>query len=699
MKMDFEGRIGFFKNPLISPGFTSHQILMKVIRDSPCRIEEIKHVWIPMTDGCRLSARIWRPKDSHQNPVPAILEYIPYRKNDGTALRDSLIHPYFAGHGYAAVRVDLRGSGDSEGILEGEYLQQELEDGIEVLEWISKQSWCDGNLGMMGKSWGGFNSLQVAALQPNPLKAIITVCSTDDRYSDDVHYMGGCVLATDMLGWASTMLAWNARPPDPEIWGPKWREEWFKRVDHTPAFIETWLKHQSRDSVWKHGSICEDFSEIECAVFAVGGWADPYSNAIPRMLEGLSCPRKGLIGPWAHEYPMRALPGPQIGFLQECLRWWDYWLKEKDTGIMNEPMLRTWIHESGKPGGVQKERSGSWIGENDWPSNNMTSVHFFLYQNGMSAKAQSDTKKMIHHSPLDASAETGVWFPMGIDGDFPEDQRIADGQSLCFDMEPQTEPAEILGHPQLKLEISVNQPLALVAARLCDVSPQGDSLLVSWGLFNLCHHRSHENPEPLIPNQKIQVEFPLRACAHRLLPGHHWRLSLSTSCFPHAWPSPKLVELQVHPGNNTFLTLPVREKNDSQTPRFEPAESSIPLHNIILDQARRNRVVSRDASNGKTVLEDQNHSGRVLFQESGLEMEDKASDRLEITKDHPLSMITECHRTASIGRGDWQTRIETKSTMTSDEMNFYLENHLEAYENDHVVFQKSWKTSVPRSFV
>ena len=672
---------------------------MKVIRDFPYRIEEMNHVWIPMTDGCRLSARIWLPEDSKQNPVPAILEYIPYRKNDGTALRDSLIHPYFAGHGYAAVRVDLRGSGDSEGILEGEYLQQELEDGIEVLEWISKQSWCDGNLGMMGKSWGGFNSLQVAALQPKPLKAIITVCSTDDRYSDDVHYMGGCVLATDMLGWASTMLAWNARPPDPEIWGPNWREEWFKRMDHTPAYIETWLKHQKRDSFWKHGSICEDFSEIECAVFAVGGWADPYSNAIPRMLEGLSCPRKGLIGPWAHEYPMRALPGPQIGFLQECLRWWDYWLKQKDTGIMKEPMLRTWVHESGKPGGVQKERSGFWVGENDWPSNNITSEHFFLHQNGMSAKAQSDTKKMIHHSPLDACAETGVWFPMGIDGDFPEDQRIADGQSMCFDMETQTEPAEILGHPQLKLEISVNQPLALVAARLCDVSPQGDSLLVSWGLLNLCHHRSHENPEPLIPNQKIQVEFPLRACAHRLLPGHRWRLSLSTSCFPHAWPSPKLVELQVHPGKNTFLTLPVRKNNDTHTPRFEPAESSIPLDNKILDQGKRTRVVSRDASNGKTVLEDQNHSGRVLFQDSGLEMEDKASDRLEITRDHPLRMSTECQRTASIGRGDWKTRIETKSRMTGDEMNFYLENHLEAYENDHIVFQKSWETSVPRSFV
>ena len=159
------------------------------------------------------------------------------------------------------------------------------------------------------------------------------------------------------------------------------------------------------------------------------------------------------------------------------------------------------------------------------------------------------------------------------------------------------------------------------------------------------------------------------------------------------------MELQVHPGNNTFLTLPVRKINDTPTPRFDPAESSIPLDNKILSQGRRNRLVSRDASNGKTVLEDQNHSGRFLFHDSGLEMEDKASDRLEITRAHPLSMITECQRTASIGRGDWQTRIETKSRMTSDEMNFYLENHLEAYENDHVVFQKSWKTSVPRSFV
>ena len=281
-----------------------------------------------MLDGCRLAARIWLPENAEQQPVPAILEYIPYRKNDGTALRDSLYHPYFAGHGYAAMRVDMRGSGDSEGVMLDEYLQQELDDAVSVIAWLAQQPWCDGSVGMMGKSWGGFNSLQVAALQPRELKAIITVCSSDDRYADDVHYKGGCVLTTDMLGWSTTMLAWNARPPDPDVLGENWRKSWLERLEQTPLLVRQWLNHPHRDDYWKHGSIREDFSKVQCAVYAVGGWADPYSNAIPRMLSGLTCPRKALIGPWAHEYPQRALPGPQIGFVQECLRWWDYWLKD-----------------------------------------------------------------------------------------------------------------------------------------------------------------------------------------------------------------------------------------------------------------------------------------------------------------------------------------------------------------------------------
>ena len=238
----------------------------------------------------------------------------------------------------------MRGSGDSEGVMLDEYLQQELEDAVSVITWLAQQPWCDGSVGMMGKSWGGFNSLQVAALQPPELKAIITVCSSDDRYADDVHYKGGCVLTTDMLGWSTTMLAWNARPPDPDVLGENWRKSWLERLEKTPLLVRQWLNHPHRDDYWKHGSIREDFSKVQCAVYAVGGWADPYSNAIPRMLSGLTCPRKALIGPWAHEYPQRALPGPQIGFVQECLRWWDYWLKNIENGIMEEPQPVSYTH-------------------------------------------------------------------------------------------------------------------------------------------------------------------------------------------------------------------------------------------------------------------------------------------------------------------------------------------------------------------
>ena len=256
----------------------------------------IPTTWIELADGCRLAARIWLPEDAAQNPVPAILEYLPYRLNDGTAVRDSHHFPYLAGHGYACIRVDQRGTGESDGILEDEYLPQEQSDACEAIAWIAEQPWCTGKVGMIGISWSGFNSLQVAANRPPALGAIVTLCSTDDRYADDVHYDGGCV-ASDMLQWAASMLGWNAWPPDPAIVGERWRDMWLERMREAPPFIDPWLGHQRRDDYWKQGSVCEDFSRIEAAVYAVGGWADGYTNAIPRLLEGLLGPAQGADRP------------------------------------------------------------------------------------------------------------------------------------------------------------------------------------------------------------------------------------------------------------------------------------------------------------------------------------------------------------------------------------------------------------------
>ena len=321
---------------------------MQTRTEFPNTISVIEHALIPLSDGVTLSAMIWLPEDAEANPVPAILEYLPYRKRDGTTERDALNHPYFAGHGYGSVRVDIRGSGDSEGVLKGEYLKQEQDDALEVLAWIAAQPWCTGSIGMIGISWGGFNGLQIAARRPPELKAVISLCSTDDRYADDVHFMGGCLLV-DKLAWGSTMFAINATPPDPALVGDKWREMWMDRLEGSGFWLEEWHRRQRRDDFYKHGSIAEDYSAIQCPVYLVGGWADGYSNPIFRMLANLHCPRKGLVGPWAHKYPNFALPGPQIGFLQECLRWWDKWLKGIETGIMDEPMVRTWVNDPVRP--------------------------------------------------------------------------------------------------------------------------------------------------------------------------------------------------------------------------------------------------------------------------------------------------------------------------------------------------------------
>jgi hypothetical protein len=279
---------------------------------------------------------LWLPADAERHPVPALLEYLPYRKRDSTRLRDGATHHYFAGHGYACARVDIRGTGDSDGLIDDEYTRQEQDDALEVIAWLAAQPWCSGRVGMFGISWGGFNSLQVAARRPPALKCIITVGSTDDRYATDVHYMGGC-MTKDNPDWGAVMFSHISTPPDPEIVGERWREMWLARLEHLQPWVIPWIEHQRRDAYWQHGSVCEDFSRIEIPVYAVNGWADNYAASIPRLLAGLNGPRKGLIGPWGHSFPNNGRPSPAIGWLQEALRWWDHWLKGADTGIIDEP--------------------------------------------------------------------------------------------------------------------------------------------------------------------------------------------------------------------------------------------------------------------------------------------------------------------------------------------------------------------------
>jgi putative CocE/NonD family hydrolase len=415
---------------------------------------------------------------------------VPYRRRDGTVFRDLDMHPYLAGYGVATCRVDIRGSGDSDGILRDEYLPQEQDDACEIIALLSKQDWCNGNVGMTGISWGGFNSLQVAARRPPALKAIITLCSTDDRYADDVHYMGGCLLTENEM-WSTFMLAKNAMPPDPQIVGERWRNMWMKRLEANHSWSEHWLAHQRRDAYWKQGSVCEDLSRIECAVLAVCGWEDSYSNSVNRLLTGLKSPKLAIMGPWSHAYPCRGDPGPRIGYLQEALRWWKYWLAGEDTGIMNEPLYRVWIGGEERPRPWYKDHAGSWAAEEAWPSPRIDWQEFHLNETGLESVAKTG-RGMSVCSPATAGTDHGRWGGYG--GKSPDlaiDQRREDGQSLCFDTAPLETDLTLLGAPELALELVVDKPKVNLAVRLCDVYPDGTSAVMTYGVLNLSHRDSH----------------------------------------------------------------------------------------------------------------------------------------------------------------------------------------------------------------
>lgn len=673
---------------------------MQIKNEFPHRIREIENTWIPMPDGSQLAARLWLPVDAADNPVPAILEYIPYRKSDGTTFRDSFRHPYFAGHGYASVRVDMRGSGDSDGILYDEYLPQEQDDALAVLTWLAAQPWCTGNVGIIGKSWGGFNGLQIAALRPPELKAVISLYSTDDRYADDVHYMGGCLLASNALTWASTMLAYNARPPEPRFTGEQWRTIWLERLKRTPPFIEAWLSHQRRDAFWKQGSVCENYADITCPVYAVGGWADAYTNAVFRLLEGLSGPRKGLIGPWAHEYPEVATPGPAIGFLQECLRWWDYWLKGIETGVMDEPMLRVWMQESVPPKSHYVIRPGRWVAESCWPSPHVTPQAYWLNEGTLDQTPNSEGQLAIQGIQTNGLT-AGVWCPYGRPGDLPLEQGPDDGLSLCFTSTPLEAPLEILGFPEATLTLAADRPQALIAVRLCDVAPTGASTLVSWGILNLTHRDSYEHPALLEPGRPYTVTVRLNAVAHTLPAGHRWRLAISPTYWPHAWPSPESVVLTVFTGQRSQLTLPVRppQAQDEELACFPQPETSAPLAVNVLRTPSRKRILERDMVEGKHQLINRSDGGCRRFLTSGLEYDDLATDIYSIVEGDPLSAQVRCERVIKIGRGDWQTRVETSSVMSADAETFYVTNLLDAYEGNTRVFTKTWTFRVPRDLV
>ncbi len=649
-----------------------------------------ENLGIILSDGCRLSARTWIPENAHEFPVPAILEYLPYRKRDGTIARDELTHPYFAKRGYASIRVDIRGNGDSQGIMLDEYTSQELNDAVEVINWLAKQPWCSGTVGMMGISWGGFNSLQVAALQPKPLKAIITLCSTVDRYADDIHYKGGCLL-NENLGWGSTMWAYSSRPPDPALVGQAWRKMWQERLEAEPFLPIGWLKHQRRDNYWKHGSVCEDFSKIKAATLAIGGWGDGYKNTVSHLVENLSCPVKGIVGPWIHKYPHFAVPGPRIDFLHEALRWWDRWLKNEKTNVENDPAYTVYLMDGVEPKSSYDYRKGQWVSFDQWPA--QLPIKTLNLNKDFGLRKQKENVRKIISSPQTCGLDGGEYCAIWLGPDLPGDQRIDDVNSATFTTEELTKQIDIVGAPRVKLKLRPTTSTAQISVRLNHIHPTGASTRITYGVFNLGYVDGFDNPRKLRKGETISIEFNLDQIAYSVSKGHKIRLSISNAYWPLLWPTPEKGAIEVIAGS---IDIPFIKDGLYNFRQFLPEKADEPWKTKTIRKPTNTRKVIRNIGSDEVTVEIIDDFGSVRDLTHDLEIGSIAREWWTIQPDDPLSANGRTHWTEERSRGEWKTRTETFATMSSDAENFYIHAKLEAYENEKLFFEKEISETINR---
>ena len=661
---------------------------MKTVSNFPHQVIEKPDLGIVLSDGTRLSARVWRPEGP--GPFPAILEFLPYRKRDGTVVRDALTHPYLAGHGYVCLRVDMRGNGDSHGLMDDEYSPQELADAVEAIEWIAGQGWSSGRVGMMGISWGGFNSLQVAALRPAPLKAIITLCSTVDRYADDIHWKGGCLL-NENLGWGATMWAYSSRPPDPAL-RPDWRELWMARLEAEPFLPAVWLGHPHRDAYWKHGSVREDYPAIEAAVLAVGGWGDSYKNAVPQLVENISAPVKGIVGPCVHKYPHFAVPEPRIGFLQEALRWWDRWLKDKPTGVEDDPAYRAYLMDGVRPARWYESRPGRWIAEPSWPSPNVAERTLAL-----GAELGADlggALPALVNSPQDCGADGGEYCAIWLGPELPGDQRRDDALSATWDTGPLAE-TDVVGAPVLTLRLTPATQAAQLAVRLNHIHPDGAATRVTWGVLNLAFRNGFEAPEPLVPGQEVEVSIPLDHIAYRVPEGHSLRVSVSTSYWPMVWPLADAGGVTVTGG---ALALPVRtHRAAGDEVTFPPSEAAPALRQRVIREGSHVRRTEVDQRTGVMSLVIEDDFGEAENLDHGGIAGSVARERWDIHPDDPLSARGSAHWSEVVERDGTRLRTEARCGMWSDRESFHLTATLQAFEGDALIFETEKSFILPRA--
>jgi predicted acyl esterase len=659
-------------------------------------IVRIDHLAIPLASGLKLGARLWRPVDAEQNPVPAIVDYHPYRSSDGSALADETIYAPLAARGYACVKLDVRGTGNSDGLHRDQFDAAYWTDAVEALCWIAAQPWCNGRTGMTGLSWPAHASLMVATFQPASLGAILPVDGADDRYLN--RYQGGCLLVYAV--WHGAQLSgMHLRPPLPWVVGERWREMWLERLSAYQNYFEIWGAHPTFDSYWHAGSAKRALARITCPILATVGWADTgYAMALPTLLGESDAPRAAIAGPWGHCFPHTARPGPRFDFVDLAARWFDCTLRGTATDAKEWPRLTAWLIDSHEPQPELMERPGFWIEESEWPPRSAQMQRYGLAPGRLGGDCASGEKALLR-SPLTVGASSGEWmpwYPAGSGAHLAEDQREADGLSLCFDTVPVAGDTELLGQPQLSLAVSSDHACGQIVARLCDVAPDGTSTRITYGFLNLCHREGDEHPVKVEPGRAYDVKLVLAPIGWRLKSGHRFRIALSTSYFPIVWPAPRHATLTFDL-QRCELTLPLRKQGKPCAPPAPATPADRPhlaASTLRAAQLERRRNYDVGSSVLEIVVDEDN--GEFRLERDGLTFGSTLRRTYCVATNDPLSARCATSATWTLGHGDWMTQITVDADVTSDGESFLVSTRISAREGEHEVFARHDRKSIPR---
>jgi putative CocE/NonD family hydrolase len=668
-------------------------------------VEVRYNVAVPARDGVELSANLFLPVPRAEGETfPAILEMIPYRKDDWRYSADHSRMTYFARRGYVGCRLDIRGTGSSRGVALDEYTEAETQDGYDAVEWLARQPWCSGSVGMWGISYGGFTAIQVAMLRPPSLKAIVPMYATDDRYTDDVHYLGGCLTASEWAQYAVSQIAMNAMPPKPEYAGADWAEQWKTRLERTPPWLLEWLRQQTDGPYWRGGSLAPDYGRIACAIFHIGGWADGYTNAALRMQEKCAnAPRKTLIGPWVHSLPDSAYPAPNIDYLHEMARFFDYWLKGIDNGVMDEPALTIFRQEYTPPEPFPARVNGAWHAEAAYPIARARPLTLYLGAGTLEKRTDDAPPNAQHfqdtypHRPTHGTRAAlcfgGGVAPNGLARDLRPDEALLP----TYTSAPLDTPLDAIGFPEAILYLSSSAPVAHVVARLADVAPDGTSALVSTGILNLTHRAGHADPQPLAPGEVYEVRVPLKAIGYRFLAGHRIRLSVASGYWPVIWPAPYPAENALHRGAAypSRLILPGVPVSAEAPP--PPALKQSPPELIEVGGGGEGesvwRIVEDVIEQSVTVMV---AGGDTSTLPGGATL--TTAERLEMTAYHHDPAHARLYNKVAytlVERG-YAIDIRTTGSVRSTAREFHVDVQIEVRLNGNLFFHKAWLESVPR---